>query len=539
MMWQRVRAFLFWVGLLLGVGLFAGYAWLTQNPDSPYLEEATSWPVVGGLAADFRRAYLGDGGTDQVASAAVGATESQPELIIGTPAAPGRRREDTSSPPVVHSGGESVAGFEPPVRLPQRELPPGLARAWVDEAPAKSPSANEPFVPPPVPRIEPPAPIPALAWRWFLPGQSLYGQATGGEVVATLEALSYLPILERAGGWVKVQFDGRPGWLEEAWQPPHNRRKARQGGMRQRFEPYRAADRQRLVTAKKILGLKKPVGKLGPYELWTDVDDPELLTFLDELAAAVEPAYFARYARLPSGDPKRAAVLFASEADYRRYSPTTMLSDTHVGHAGSGVLAMFVGERPRIDLARTLAHEITHLLDDRALAVNLPSWLEEGLASDLGSVWVESAEVDGGGTLAGDQRDTRRSFVLLGPDLRTLRLGTTLRAGNLPEIAAFLTLESKDFYRGENQGLAYDWGATFVKYLVDGDNGRYRDRFYHFLERIADGFVPNLALFLDSLGSKDASGLVALEADFRSWLERERESAKARIERRAGVEVVD
>lgn len=47
-----------WLWVFLGLVLFGGFAWLTRHPDSPWLERAARWPVVGGAAARFRALYL-------------------------------------------------------------------------------------------------------------------------------------------------------------------------------------------------------------------------------------------------------------------------------------------------------------------------------------------------------------------------------------------------------------------------------------------------------------------------------------------------
>jgi hypothetical protein len=43
-------------GALL-IGLGAGFAWLSRHPETPWLDRAASWPVVGGLAGRFRAAW--------------------------------------------------------------------------------------------------------------------------------------------------------------------------------------------------------------------------------------------------------------------------------------------------------------------------------------------------------------------------------------------------------------------------------------------------------------------------------------------------
>jgi hypothetical protein len=535
--WQRVRSVLFVLGLVVGVGALGGFAWLTQNPTAPIVEEATEWPVVGPLAVSFRQAYVGE--PQPPAEVAEVEEPAEGDRPVNEPAAfasrvAGRHQQAAGAPDSAEAGEpgdspeETLVPFPPEVieaveameRVERGAAPPSLELVDLPQIPSR------------------PSTIPALEWKWFLPGQPL-AERPGGEVLADLPALAYLPVLVRQRGWLEVQFDGRRWWLDPSWEPAHPHRGARQGGMRQRREPTRSADWRRLDKAKEMLGLRKPNGRLGPFELWTDVTDAELLRFLDQLAEVVEPAYFARYGRLPSGKPRHAAVLFRSEEDYRSYSPESILSEVHTGHAGSGVLAFFAGNRSRIDLARTLAHEMTHLLNSRALAVVLPQWLEEGLADDLGAVWVESAEADGrGGLDLRSHTDTSRAFVALQPDLDTLRLASTLAEGKLPDIGVFLTLAPEDFYKTSNLSLSYAWGAAFVRYLHSGQGGRHRRHWQAYLGAIAAGYDPTIGEFLEHFEITDAAGLEALEQGFREWLRQEQVAAKARVERHSGVNVV-
>lgn len=39
---------------LVAIALAAGFAWLTRHPDSPWIDRATGWPLVGALAERFR-----------------------------------------------------------------------------------------------------------------------------------------------------------------------------------------------------------------------------------------------------------------------------------------------------------------------------------------------------------------------------------------------------------------------------------------------------------------------------------------------------
>jgi hypothetical protein len=175
-------------------------------------------------------------------------------------------------------------------------------------------------------------------------------------------------------------------------------------------------------------------------------------------------------------------------------------------------------------------HEIAHLLNERALARRLPQWLEEGLATDLGTVWVEAATAEG----LGRRPNTQLSFELLDTDLRLMKLGATLEAGKLPEVATMLHLEGEDFYRAENAGLAYTWGGAFVRFLL----AERRAQMHDYLAAIANGSTPNYPLFAKHFAVADGDVLNAFEQGWREWLAAEHARARERVERRAGAVVL-
>jgi hypothetical protein len=505
--------------VLLVVAALAGFTWLTNNPQAPVLEAAQEWPLVGGLAQAMRRAYLGESSPPVAARPEDGedladAGEAAVSGPIRLPIAVAPRR--SGDPPAVTAPRRVVSEPEEPApRLPVlvvSESAPNLGRIVFDE----------------------PEPVQArhvaIGWRWFLPGQPLRaarGEAVGGRV---LPSLAYLPILGSEGGWSQVLYQGRPGWVDDAWRPPHQRRGARQGGIRRHVEPPRVSSFDRVHQARKLLGQRRTDRSLGAYKLWTDVEDEELLAFLDGLAAVAEDAYFARFARLPSGDPLRTAVLFAREEDYRRYGAGSGLGEGHSGHAGGGVLASYTAGRPRGEVAGTLVHEIAHLLNARALSWDLPPWLEEGMASELGAVWVEDTAVAGADGFGGAPAASFRGYD--DHDQRLVHLGERLRGGGLPALVGVLMLDRDGFYAADST-LHYSYSGALVRYLLDGDGGRYRDGFGHFLQRVANGYVANPALFLDSFGTRDAAFLAALDRDFRGWIGSEQAAARARLQRSA------
>ena len=531
---RLIRDLTSYLAILLVVAALGGYTWLTHNPEAPVLEAAQEWPVVGGLAQRMRRAYLGE--PPAPAGEPIPADEADGEPLRLAQAAPGV--SGPIHPPVRHGAEAAAAARSAAHEAARAEEREELAAVDPDGLPAlfgptakvdlgrivrPTDSAARPtsrgIAPPPSARHL------ALEWRWFLPGQPVRGARGAASGGRELPALAYLPILAREGGWSQVLYQGEPGWVEDGWGPAHSRRSARQGGIRRHVQPPRVASFDRLHSARKILGQKRTERSLGAYQLWTDVADEELLGFLDGLAAVAEDAYFARFARLPSGDPLRSAVLFADEAAYREYSGDDILLSNHAGHAGGGVLASYTAGRPRAEVASTLVHEITHLVNARALAWELPPWLQEGMAGELDAVWVEASGVD-----SADGRTVAASFVGFDEhDRRVVQLGQLLASGGLPPLHQIILLDREEFYQGD-ASTHYAYSGALVRYLLDGDGRRYRAGFLRFLQRVANGYTPNGALFLDAYETKDTAFLVALDRGFRSWIAAEQPAARQRIQ---------
>ncbi len=510
--WRTLRVVLFYCGIVVFLAAFAGYAYLTRNPDSPWLEEAQAWPVVGELARSFRQAYLGP-----PSAGPPGEPVSEDTLIA-------HRQEDEEPGPaepltifLPEDQRAEVNASEP--RSPSKPpSPPSPAERLTTPEPELKPQANpKPSVVPGI--AEPRFTYLVQDWRWFRPGQQVRaGPFSDSHPRIRLEALSWLPVLARNGSWAEVVHHGDQGWIDTSWEPPYKRKWATRGLLRHRHEPVQHSDWGRYQEARKLLGIEgKPDRQVGAYTLLTDVDDPELLAFMDRAAIAAEDAYFARYGRLPSGNPGRSVVLFAQQADYRKYSESAnVASDSHVGHAGGGIATFYAEGRARADLARTLVHEIGHLLNTRALAWRLPPWLEEGIATDLGSVWLEDDPVVTG---------RRVGVENWGPDSRIVLLGQILDQGQLPTVEVLMYADAEAFYKNPRvQKYAYAHSLGVVRYLLDPDPG-HAEGFREFLKKIADGRGADPELLAKLLDVD----LEELDQGFRAWLRQEAAAARERL----------
>lgn len=495
--------------IFVGLALFAGFVYLGHHPRSPWLEKAKEWPYVGELARRFQEHYLPpEARGDREAS-------ESPVEVVYIDAKTGKpidfkKSVDLTSTPI------PSAEVAPPVAEPPRPSATP-ARSSVARTVSRTIVTKPPALRAPKLRYI------ALDWVYFLPGNRIRKAADpDAEVLVLLESMAYLPILSRQGNWAQVVYNDRKGWIDSSWEPPFGRKKARRGILRHQAEPVRGTYAFDLKEARKILGMGRSSVKVGAYELYTDVEDETLLKFLDDTARATEEAYFARYGRLPEGNPRRSAVLFAREADYRHYTEeTSELSGAHVGHAGRGILAFFAEGRPRQELARTLAHEITHLVNTRALAVSLPPWLQEGLATDLGCAWVEdSAAVES------DLRASGRIRIeAQGMEPRLFLLGKYLEEDALPPIIALLSLDYEGFHKAGVQPYAYAHSVALIRYLLDGDGGRHADGFRLFLQRIATGLRADLLACVEMTPEE-------IEGGFRAWLKAEVEASRKRLESR-------
>jgi hypothetical protein len=230
------------------------------------------------------------------------------------------------------------------------------------------------------------------------------------------------------------------------------------------------------------------------------VHDEALLAFLDGLASKAEDAYFSRYGRVMVGDPLRSIVLFSNRSEYDRFAPIPGAG----GHASGGVAMLYAardsdGGFRRESVARTLLHELTHLMNTRAMHSHIPVWLEEGLASDLSTLWVQdSKEVMD--PEAGGFDSVTSSPIYQDADSSILHIWGTIYRDRLPPTSQLLTLRREAFYAPANISITYSHAACLVRFLVDGENGGLRPGFLSYLNKVAKGHLATPELLLAEIG---------------------------------------
>lgn len=221
-------------------------------------------------------------------------------------------------------------------------------------------------------------------------------------------------------------------------------------------------------------------GSCGPYSLLEDMADPLLLETCNLLATELDDTYRQRLGVAPLREPAATILLFSHRNGYRDFSEQQGIQASgYAAHTSpsQGYAAIWADSSRPDDFAKTLVHELAHLVNRRSLGGNLPRWLSEGLADALGDT----------ATLEGIRPLT--SFEGAEGQAERLRLAyETTRAGSLARLVA---LEPTAFDRGV---VSYDYeqSTLLVRYLLLDPN--LAPRFKAFLAELATGapYTPEL-----------------------------------------------
>ncbi len=194
--------------------------------------------------------------------------------------------------------------------------------------------------------------------------------------------------------------------------------------------------------------------RCGPYRLWTDVTDPPLLAACERIGTRLDAVYQARFSVAPVGEAQETIFLFAHGEGYRRF--TAEQGSVRAGYAGvargtQGFVALNADGLAVETVAATLAHELTHLVNRRALGSDLPRWLAEGLADAIG----DSAGGQGIGELSG----------LSGVEEEARRLAWGYGEGKVGSVERLVGLGRGEFDRVV-VSFDYEQSALLVRYLL-------------------------------------------------------------------------
>lgn len=351
--------------------------------------------------------------------------------------------------------------------------------------------------------------------------------------LVTIDAECELQILERQGDWVRTAYRDWTGWLAPLGEaessvplptaPP---------GSQMTFDTQIVEQAAKLASARELLdGINTDFTSIGPWPLVTDVRDVALLALLDRVAGQVPELYARRFGLTPPAPPRSdppPVVLFAHEESYRAFA------DQHSdvgdldggGHADGTMAALFVGAGAAPEgVAGTLVHELTHLLNREHFAVTPYTWLEEGMANELGftlidakgrlragrlggSSWVMAQRTSSGRTMINaSQSGGQAAWSLLARDWRT-------RRSKLTPLDQLLDLPWAAFVEGGQRSANYSLAVFFLRYLLDDTLDDRRAAFGGFLTAATRDGASNATALAVALSTTPE----ALRRDFERWL---------------------
>lgn len=433
--------------LVLLLGVFGGFAWLTRHPDSEVLVRARKWPVLGALAERFQDWYA--------------------------PARPAPRTESPAAAEAAAAKAVEESSFE------QRLV--GLeGTVWVEE------------------------------------GTGVFTDPDPTAAVSeTLGAIVMLPYFERRGDWFKVYRAAGFGWVHlEGYDtlPP-----ILGSGLEPVVPlPPRSPSPERLADGMDLLGLSGSTGSLGPWDLYTDSPDTELVELCNRVVSELEAAYGERYGLELVGEAAEAILLFRDAEEFMlfRDQERTAVEAWAAGFTSEGIVALYAGSWPSRLVCARVVHELTHLLNRRGIGPALPPWLEEGLASDLSDAKIDDLGRLLPGTLGGETLRVGESLLLLGGLAEVRSLQDALEAGGTTSFEELTKLDSEAFYTAERTRLHYSLSLFWVRYLLSGESPSLAAGFRSFLAALARGETWTQDLLLGHLGADWGE----LERDFRAWV---------------------
>jgi hypothetical protein len=361
-------------------------------------------------------------------------------------------------------------------------------------------------------------------WVWLDAGEPLRRSPSAEAAPVTLvDVRVEVPVVERRDSWALVRYGPFKGWIQLR---PEGEFVA---------EPTTAAttpDPQRLTLARELLGRDIEPERLGALELYTDVKNRRLLRFLEKVVERLPAAYRMRYGVDPGTVAREAVVIFSRERDYRAYLRT--VSDGEIrpqGHTSRGLAVIFVGTQNREEVSAILVHELTHLLNRRALKTLPCPWLEEGMGNDLaycriakssgqlqlGSLGGRNVVIEHAFYFFGGESRTDREVRLEGPIASLSLLQKRLEQQEAGPLEVLLSLRWNEFTDTVDLRPRYDRSAFFVRYLLDSGDEDLADGFRTYLLSLANGGAAEPAALQASLGRSWDE----LEQGFEDWIRRQ------------------
>ncbi len=344
------------------------------------------------------------------------------------------------------------------------------------------------------------------------------------ETLVLFEVDAEVPILARRGRWIRTFHHDATGWLAPDGEPSVEEFKLEAletGYLVLDTSPEEKATR--IADARSFLGTENTDFRaLGAWPLYTDVTDAVELTRLDRVARQVREVYEKRFGLRPADAPSRVVVLYRDEESYRRFTQEfTDIGEIHGdGHADGAMAALFLADTREIDTAAILAHELTHLVNRDVFLGPVKTWVEEGLANDLGFSRIDARGNIAPGTLGA--RNTRNTSS--GGQYVWSRLLEDWREDRteLLPVTDLLDLAWAEFINDRHRRSNYAQSTFLIRYLLDEGTPENRSGFQEFLAIASRGGPSSAAALTSALGVSEAE----LRSEYEQWLSRSAEAAR-------------
>ena len=360
---------------------------------------------------------------------------------------------------------------------------------------------------------------------WLEAGTPIFSTPdAASERIAIVDAESEMEVLERAEPWLKIQHEGRIGWV---W--PDLPRSERSLDITPLVETidvetpgfaFADPDRRRELV-QQAMALSAPNGRLGPWELFTDVKDRRLIEYLDSIATGLSTSYQERYGLEPAPPNGQSVAVFSTEAAYRPFeSEATHLAGLGArGHAGGGLAALFIEDHRLAEAGALLVHELTHLMSRSALGPTPPPWIEEGFANDMAYCRIDRQGRLRPGTINGERVSlgNRRLGVSVQYSGAVAALAELLRLRTRREatpLERLVELDQTSFLDSDGWRQHYIESAFLVRFLLEGEQKRFAPGFASYLGEIGTGVSPDSTQLIELLDTDWAR----LERGLDAWL---------------------
>lgn len=236
------------------------------------------------------------------------------------------------------------------------------------------------------------------------------------------------------------------------------------------------------------------------YDLYSNVEPKKA----GEIARHMDAVYseYAHRFRAFSASERNAArmplYLFRTQQQYLAFMQQKGVDATGTGgiffiRPDARGLATWVEERPQWVTLETLQHEGFHQFAYAHIGVNIPTWVNEGLAEYFGDAIL----VDG------------KLRIGMASSRRIETLKEAVKNRRIIDFDLLMAMQPGQWHmnlvRNPDRGrLQYDQSWAMVYFLIHGQDGRYRDPFEKYLVAIGKG-MDQAKAFKHAFGAEDAA----------------------------------